>query len=89
MVLAGKDEDRTFVADAVADNALEEVVLMDLDAEASGGSSMKSDGDKGSSQTCSTESEVWSAPLLDDDSDSVRSGSTVSDVVMFSPPGNA
>ena len=83
-VSSGDGEDRTCI-----DDALEEVALMDLDAEASGGSSIKLDGVDSSSETCSLGSEACSGPLFNGNSSSVCPESSVLDVVMYSPPCNA
>lgn len=69
-VSAGKGEDHISVEDGVEDVAFDEVALMDLDAEASAGSSVKSDGVEGSSHSNSTESQGWSGPSFGDESSS-------------------
>ena len=83
---AGVRNSAVRVADALADLELDEVVLMDVDAVPPGGANSMSTGLEPSTHSCSTESVVWSGPIAVEESSCCCSESSVSDLVVYSPP---
>ena len=76
----------TRVSDDVAEQATEDLALMDLSAGTPNGSSVRSEGLDPSSRSGSTESETCSGPLFEEETPCSCSVSSDSDVTMYSPP---